>query len=107
MVLAHPSIAARIARHGAEAVAVARAFRPDVILLDVGMPVMDGFEAFRALRADPDLGSAKVFFVTADARRDELQMAVDMGAAGWMHKPLDLESLRRRVFSALEIKTPV
>ncbi len=74
---------------GAEALERVKEFDPDLILLDVMMPGLDGPATFRALRELPDLGEVPVIFVTAKAMPSELERFRDMGAAGVIAKPFD------------------
>jgi CheY-like chemotaxis protein len=78
---------------GKAGVEAARLDRPDAILLDVMMPGMDGYETFGALRADPDLATIPVVFLTAkDPSGRELQ-ARAAGAAGFIAKPFSPREL--------------
>ncbi|MGH3688864.1 MAG: response regulator [Microbacterium sp.] len=80
------------ASSGAEAVAQARALRPDVITMDVQMPDMDGIEATRRIVADPDVGAAIAIVTTFD-RDDYLYRALDAGASGFLLKNAGAEDL--------------
>ena len=75
--------------NGADAVARAAAFAPDLVLLDVLMPGMDGPQTLAALRALPELRSTPVVFMTAQAQKADLDRYVDLGAAGTVTKPFD------------------
>ena len=72
---------------GTEVLESARAFKPQIILLDVMMPGMSGPDTLAQLRLDPDLSKVPVVFVTAKATLDELQALTDLGAAGIIVKP--------------------
>lgn len=84
-------IEVRAAASGDEAIAMldSEAWRPDVILLDVMMPGMDGFTLHRLLRERGDLTSAKTIFMTARASRAGLEEYVASGADGVILKPFD------------------
>jgi CheY-like chemotaxis protein len=69
-----------VARNGEEAIAQARAHRPDLIMMDLRMPVMTGGDATRVLRSDPSLGRIPIIALTAHAMEDE---RVDALAAGF------------------------
>lgn len=79
----------RYALAGADALAIARGWRPDLVLLDAQMPGMSGTEVCRALKADPALAATPVIFVTALGQSGVELMALELGAAGHLSKPLD------------------
>ena len=74
---------------GAEALERAPAFNPDMILLDVMMPVMDGIATFHALQADPRLAKAPVVFMTARVQSHEVESYKAIGIKGVIPKPFD------------------
>lgn len=77
------------AADGAAAVALAAELRPDLVLLDITMPVMDGNEALAAiLRRDP---SAKVVMITALGQKEQVLAAIKLGARDFVIKPFDAE----------------
>ncbi|WP_282845697.1 response regulator [Microbacterium oxydans] len=80
------------ASSGAEAVAQASALRPDVIMMDVQMPDMDGIEATRRIVADPTIDAAIAIVTTFD-RDDYLYQALDAGAGGFLLKNAGAEDL--------------
>lgn len=77
------------------------AWRPDVILLDVMMPGMDGFALQQALREREDLGGAKTIFMTARASRAGLEEYIATGADGVILKPFDPLTLATEVRSVV------
>jgi len=92
-----PAYELYFASSGAQALEMAANIRPDLILLDVMMPGMDGFEVCRRLRADPDLAHIPIILVTAlDDRASRLQ-GIDSGADDFVSKPFDSAELRARV----------
>jgi DNA-binding NarL/FixJ family response regulator len=96
------------AENGANAVAQARTERPDVICMDVQMPVLDGLEATRRIVADPD-SSAAVLIVTTFDRDDYLFQALAAGASGFLLKnagPEDLVAAVRVVASGDALLAP-
>ncbi len=85
------------ARSGREGLALAAELRPDLILLDVMMPGMDGPDTLRALRADPATAAIPVVFMTAKAHRSELERYRSMGVQGVIAKPFDPVTLAAEV----------
>lgn len=92
------------AQNGREAVERARAERPDLIILDVMMPVMDGLEACQSIKADDSVRDTPVIFLSA---RDETEVKVSglsLGANDYISKPFKAEELLARVYVALRLK---
>jgi two-component system OmpR family response regulator len=81
------------AASGAEGVRRAAEERPDVILLDMMMPIMDGSQTLSALRAQPATATTPVIFLTAKAVQVEVARMRDLGAAGVLIKPFDPRTL--------------
>jgi CheY-like chemotaxis protein len=80
------------------------AFRPDLVLLDWMMPVMDGPALFKRMRETPELRDLPVVFITAKASHRELEELRDMGAAGVLSKPFapkELPDQLRAIWRAL------
>ena len=94
------------ARTGAEAIDAARRDPPDVILLDVMMPEMDGPETLRALRADTRTASIPVAFLTANAIQSEMDQLAQLGVAAVLSKPFDPLTLAARVRAIRSGQTP-
>lgn len=95
----------RVANSGARALAVAdSAPRPDLILLDVMMPEMDGYEVMRRLRANPATADIPVIFVTALNADEDEEHGLALGAVDYVTKPLKPAILLARVRSQLELK---
>jgi DNA-binding response OmpR family regulator len=86
-----------VAVDGEEALAKARAERPDLVLLDVIMPKMNGFDVCQALRADPELASMRVLMLTAKGRETEVSKGLGLGADGYMTKPFSTKDLVAQV----------
>jgi len=92
------------AANGAQALAAAQAQTPDLILLDMMMPGMDGFELLAALRALPALREVPAVFLTAAHDRDLLLRAFDAGAVDYVTKPFMPEELLARVGAHVGLK---
>ncbi len=81
----------RAASNGSKALELARkAPYPDLILLDVMMPGMDGFETCRQLKDDPQTAQIPVIFVTGKDDEKDQQKGMDLGAVGYIKKPINL-----------------
>lgn len=78
--------------------------KPDVILLDVDMPDLSGFEVINRLQADPELARIPVIFVTGSADVENKVRGLDLGAVDYVTKPFDPFELRARVKAALRSK---
>jgi two-component system, cell cycle response regulator DivK len=79
---------------GFEAVNLARVTRPDLIIMDLGMPAMTGDQATARLKADPSTRAIPVIVTTAFSYGPLIDCAISAGADQIMHKPLELKSLR-------------
>jgi len=89
------------AANGREAIELARGERPDLILMDIQMPVMDGYEATVALKADAALSAIPVVALTAYAMPNEREQAMAAGCAGHIEKPIDTGTFVAQVASYL------
>ncbi|MBT3266431.1 response regulator [Candidatus Poribacteria bacterium] len=88
---------------GAKAIVkVARRQQPDVILLDVMMPGVDGFEAVEALQADKRTSGIPIAMLTALGDMGSIQRAIDAGATGYLTKPFSVELLHGQVLAIIE-----
>ncbi len=92
------------ATNGRQALKLAAACAPDLILLDVMMPEMDGYEACAALKADPQLGSIPIIFITALADVEDETRGLELGAVDYITKPFKESIVRVRVRTHLELK---
>ena len=89
---------------GEQALAVAREHCPDLVLLDVTMPKLDGIEVCRRLKHDPAFALMSVILVTARAGSKDVVMGLDAGADEYLTKPIDQLALVARIKSALRLK---
>ena len=92
------------ATNGRQALKLAAACNPDLILLDVMMPEMDGYQACAALKADPQLGSIPIIFITALADAEDETRGLELGAVDYITKPFKESIVRVRVKTHLELK---
>jgi DNA-binding response OmpR family regulator len=86
---------------GIEAIKEARRHRPDLIVLDVVMPGMDGLETCRELRVDPALADVPILFLTALGRPEDRVAGFRAGADDYLTKPFNLEELQLRITAIL------
>lgn len=89
---------------GAEAVRQARACRPDLVLLDVDMPGLDGFQVMSVLRSDERVRDVPVIFLSGRVETSELVEGLDLGAFDYIKKPCDVDELTARVRAGLRWK---
>jgi putative two-component system response regulator len=92
------------AADGREALPVAVREQPDLILLDIAMPHLDGIETCKRLRERPTTRAARVIILTAYDTRDRLEESIAAGADDFLGKPINLTELRLRVTSMLKVK---
>jgi CheY-like chemotaxis protein len=93
------------ARNGAEAVTAALAEPPAVIVLDVMMPVMDGWAAAERLRADGRTRDVPVVFLTARTQDADLRRGRELGAVAYVTKPFDVADLAELVHDVVDPET--
>ena len=86
-----------LAKNGFEAIQAAERLHPDIILLDVMMPGMDGFEVCRRIRSTPHLAEVPIIILTALDDRGSLLRGIESGADDFLTKPVDRQELKARV----------
>ena len=89
------------ARNGEEAVQVALARRPDLAVIDVMMPRVDGYEATRQLRQQEETSRMPIILLTARVQEEDIARGFDAGADDYVRKPFSLQELGSRVQAAL------
>ncbi|MCL2623433.1 MAG: response regulator [Planctomycetaceae bacterium] len=94
----------RLAKSGRMALAALSKMRPDVILLDIEMPDMSGFEVMEAINKKADYSDIPVIFVTSHATEKLVVKAVEHGAFSYIVKPFDAEVLHEKIRLALQAK---
>jgi phosphoserine phosphatase RsbU/P len=92
------------ATSGAAGIEIARRELPDIILLDIMMPEMDGYETCSALKSDPATDSIPVIFVTAMGEEDDETKGLEAGAIDYITKPISPAIVKARVKNHLELK---
>jgi CheY-like chemotaxis protein len=87
---------------GQQALLAIKTERPDLVLMDIQMPVRDGFSALREVRADPELENIPILALTAYAMRGDSERALSAGFNAYITKPIDMPLLRREIARCLE-----
>lgn len=90
------------ATSGDEALQTLHKETPDVLIADVRMPVMNGFDLFQKVRENPDWNKMPIFFMSAVDDYDAKKVARDLGASGYISKPFDTEDLRQAMNETLK-----
>src|SRR5688572_18013460 len=90
-----------LAQNGEQALDMVSHQRPDLVILDIIMPEMDGLQVCRRLRADPYLVGLPIIFLTAKGRADDVIEGLDAGADDFLTKPFEIRVLPARVRAAL------
>lgn len=93
------------AYNGKEGLEKAANEKPDLILLDINMPVMDGHEMLERLKNHPDLKDIPVIMLTAYSDKRDIAKAAEFGIADYVTKPFDFTELMEKISTALENKT--
>jgi len=91
-----------VAVDGHEAIEKARAEQPDIILMDMSLPEVDGWEATRRIKADDALRSIPVIALTAHVMAGDRQRALDVGCDDYEVKPIDFDRLTRKIAALLD-----
>ncbi len=90
------------AANGAEAVELAPQVKPDLIMMDVRMPKMTGYEACRQIKQMDGMKEIPVIFLSAKGQDEEIQTGIDAGATAYLLKPFSPDELTRRVGEILK-----
>lgn len=94
------------AADGEEAFELAQTHRPDLIMLDIRMPKMNGIDTCRRMKATPELADIPVAILSARGLDDEVQSGLDAGAAAYLVKPFDTDQLIADIDSLLAKVSP-
>ncbi|MFP5390565.1 MAG: response regulator [Gammaproteobacteria bacterium] len=97
--------ALKVAINGRKAIEIAQSFHIDLILLDIMMPVMDGFEVCRILKADPSTADIPIIFLSALDGVDDVVSGLRLGAVDYVSKPVDPTILKARLSAHLSLST--
>ncbi len=102
--LLRPHYTVRIANSGERALQMARATPPDIMLLDIMMPGLSGYDVIRQLKADPRTRQVPVIFLTAMTADEDERKGFDLGAADYITKPISPTTMLARLRTQLENK---
>ncbi len=92
------------AKNGTQAVEMTRLHQPDLVIMDGVLPVMDGYEACRSIKADPATASIPVIMVTSQEDEEHIRQGFMAGSDDFIAKPFTAAQLRSRVSAALAIR---
>ncbi|MDP2182605.1 MAG: response regulator [Actinomycetota bacterium] len=93
------------AENGAMALDLIEEHHPDVVLLDVVMPEIDGFQTLAHIRSTPGMENTQVAMLTTAGMPSDLELGAEMGADAYILKPFDNDGLRAKVAELLELAT--
>ena len=93
----------KAATHGSKALEIAGRSRPDIILLDIMMPELSGYDVCRSLKSDPGTADIPVIFITAKTDVEDEQHGFRLGAVDYITKPFDPDIVRARVSTQISI----
>lgn len=99
--LTREGYAVTTAGDGAAALQAVRKQTPDLVLLDVMLPLIDGFEVCRQMRADPALRNTRIIMVTARGREAEVERGLSLGADAYLTKPFSTRELMDKIRALL------
>jgi diguanylate cyclase (GGDEF)-like protein len=96
-ILSHHDFDYRVVSDSEKAMDSVRSFKPDLILMDAQMPVLDGFQLTQRIRSDKELSTIRIVMVTSDIKTETYLKALKMGASDFLTKPFDEEVLMARM----------
>ena len=91
-----------MAENGREGLALTRGIKPDLVILDVVMPEMDGYEVLQTLKGDPATKDIPVVMLTARRDDEAIQEGLDLGAADYIPKPFEPDILIKKVQTIIQ-----
>jgi CheY-like chemotaxis protein len=100
--LARTNVGILTATNGEEALEIVRKQTPELALLDIHMPVMDGMEVLKEIKADPELEKIPVIMVSAYTSAEDIEQSMSLGASGFIKKPVIMDNLISSVKSELD-----
>ena len=94
------------AKSAEEGIQLARVHHPNLILMDIRLPGMNGLEATRFIKDDPELKDIPVVALTAYAQEEDEAEAIDAGCAAFIPKPIESRSFRKKIAMLLSVYSP-
>jgi two-component system alkaline phosphatase synthesis response regulator PhoP len=92
-----------IARDGQEALDILKSNYPDVIILDVMMPMVDGYATLEQIKKDKNLNHTKVIFLSAKNKTSDIEKGLSLGADAYLTKPFSVKNVVDKVFELVEL----
>jgi DNA-binding response OmpR family regulator len=93
----------RVVHDGEEALRVVREWKPDLVLLDIMLPLRDGFEVCQKIREDPETAETRIIMITAKGREVEIAKGLALGADAYVTKPFSTKELVAQVRQTLGV----
>ena len=100
--LARTNVKILTAVNGQEALDLVRSLKPQVVLLDIQMPVMNGLDVLKEIKSDPKLKDIAVIMVSAYTSAEDIEQSMNLGASGFIKKPVIMDILLSNVTAALD-----
>lgn len=100
--LARTNVKILTAVNGQEALDTVRQLRPQVVLLDIQMPILNGLEVLKEIKADPNLKDIAVIMVSAYTSSEDIEQSMNLGASGFIKKPVIMDILLSTVTAELD-----
>jgi len=97
-----PDYTVYAAKNGQSAIRIAKKQLPDVVLLDILMPEMDGYEVLAHLKSDEETQKIPVIFITGLISPEDEKKGLEMGAADYISKPFDAETVKMKILKQLK-----
>lgn len=92
-----------IARNGAEALSIAEKECPNLIVLDIMMPDMDGYEVCKIIKANPALSNTKIIFLSAKSRQEDIDKGLALGADKYVTKPFSTKQIMQEIITLVNL----
>jgi len=90
-----------IARNGSEALAIAEKEKPNLVVLDIMMPDIDGYEVCKQIKANASLEHTKIIFLSAKSRQEDIDKGLAMGANQYVTKPFNTKQIMQEIINLL------